>query len=182
MREGAREVFAVRREYTLKERLPFRGELHDLPTPVCGVGKALNKALEVQAIDDAGECALRDERLVRECLCVHAGRVAQGGQHVELCRGQPHALHMCCRIVLKRLFKVAEELRQKPLDPDTKYYTGFEVYNVNHYDIFRNPVQAKELLIEALEVQKLEFSAVGLLCRIMFIRASAVVARSFSWP
>lgn len=30
----------------------------------------------------------------------------------------------------------------------------------NHYDVFRNPVQAKELLIEALEVQKLEFSTV----------------------
>jgi adenine-specific DNA-methyltransferase len=38
--------------------------------------------------------------------------------------------------------------------------TGFEVYNVNHYDVFRNPVQAKELLIEALEIQKLEFSTV----------------------
>ena len=60
----------------------------------------------------------------------------------------------------KRLIKVAEELRQKPLDPETKHYTGFEVYNVNHYDIFRNPVQAKELLIEALEIQKLEFSTV----------------------
>jgi len=60
----------------------------------------------------------------------------------------------------KRLIKVAEELRQKPLDPNTKYYTGFGVYNVNHYDIFRNPVQAKDLLIEALEVQKLEMSSV----------------------
>lgn len=60
----------------------------------------------------------------------------------------------------KRLIKAAEELRQKPLDPDTKVYTGFEVYNVNHYDMFRNPVQAKELLLEALEVQKLEFSTV----------------------
>jgi len=60
----------------------------------------------------------------------------------------------------KRLIKVAEELRQKPLDPDTKYYFGFEVYNVNHYDIFRNPIQAKELLLEALEIQKLEFSTV----------------------
>lgn len=60
----------------------------------------------------------------------------------------------------KRLIKVAEDLRQKPLDPDAKSYTGFEVYNVNHYDIFRNPVQAKELLIEALEVQKLEFNTV----------------------
>ena len=41
-----------------------------------------------------------------------------------------------------------------------KFYPGFEVHTVNHYDIFRNPVQAKELLIEALEVQKLEFSTV----------------------
>ncbi|WLA75043.1 site-specific DNA-methyltransferase [Bradyrhizobium diazoefficiens] len=41
-----------------------------------------------------------------------------------------------------------------------KVYPGFEVHTVNHYDIFRNPVQAKELLIEALEVQKLEFSTV----------------------
>jgi len=32
---------------------------------------------------------------------------------------------------------------------------GFEVYNVNNYDVFRNPVEAKELLIEALEIQAL---------------------------
>lgn len=60
----------------------------------------------------------------------------------------------------KRLIGVAENLRQKSLDGETKHFTGFEVYNVNHYDIFRNPIQAKELLIEALEVQKLEFSTV----------------------
>lgn len=60
----------------------------------------------------------------------------------------------------KRLIKVGDELRQRPLDGEAKPFTGFEVYNVNHYDIFRNPVQAKELLIEALEVQKLEFSTV----------------------
>lgn len=35
-------------------------------------------------------------------------------------------------------------------------YTGFEVYNVNNYDIFRNPVEAKELLIEALEINRLQ--------------------------
>lgn len=32
---------------------------------------------------------------------------------------------------------------------------NLEVYNVNSYDIFRNPVQAKEILIEALEIQPL---------------------------
>ncbi len=36
---------------------------------------------------------------------------------------------------------------------------NFEVYNVNNYEIFRNPVEAKELLIEALEIQKLESSS-----------------------
>lgn len=32
-------------------------------------------------------------------------------------------------------------------------YMGFEVYNVNNYDFFRNPIEARELLIEALEIQ-----------------------------
>lgn len=60
----------------------------------------------------------------------------------------------------KRLTKLADELRQGSLSSGTKIYTGFEIFNVNHYDVFRNPVQAKELLIEALEVQKLEFSSI----------------------
>jgi DNA modification methylase len=33
---------------------------------------------------------------------------------------------------------------------------GFEVYNVNNYDIFRNPIEAKKLIIEALELQSLD--------------------------
>jgi adenine-specific DNA-methyltransferase len=36
-----------------------------------------------------------------------------------------------------------------------KAYTGFEVYNVNDYDLFRNPVEAKELIREAMELQPL---------------------------
>jgi len=36
-----------------------------------------------------------------------------------------------------------------------KFYTGFEVYNVNNYDLFRNPVEAKELIREAMELQPL---------------------------
>lgn len=38
------------------------------------------------------------------------------------------------------------------LEEDVKY-TGFEVYNVNSYDFFRNPVEARDLLIAALEIQ-----------------------------
>lgn len=33
------------------------------------------------------------------------------------------------------------------------FYTGFAVYNVNQYNIFRNEVEAKDLLLEALEIQ-----------------------------
>ena len=47
----------------------------------------------------------------------------------------------------------------KPAEPDV-FYTGFEVYTVNHYDVFRNPVQAKDLLIEALEIHPLGKSSV----------------------
>ena len=36
---------------------------------------------------------------------------------------------------------------------DDVKYTGFEVYNVNNYDFFRNPVEARDLIIEALEIQ-----------------------------
>ena len=38
--------------------------------------------------------------------------------------------------------------------------TGFEVYNVNNYDFFRNPIQARELLIEALGIQPFSASHV----------------------
>lgn len=56
----------------------------------------------------------------------------------------------------KRLLSAAKELESsqtglKSAD-DTKY-TGFEVYNVNNYDFFRNPVEARDLLIAALEIQ-----------------------------
>jgi adenine-specific DNA-methyltransferase len=60
----------------------------------------------------------------------------------------------------KRLIGVADALRQKGLDGEIRHFTGFELHNVNHYDVFRNPIQAKELLVEALEVQKLEFSTI----------------------
>lgn len=60
----------------------------------------------------------------------------------------------------KRLINSAAELRQQSLLDEEKLFTGFDIYNVNNYDIFRNPIQAKELLVEALEVQKLEFNTV----------------------
>ena len=66
------------------------------------------------------------------------------------------------QITTKRLLSTAAEIQaRKPtldLEEDAiqTYYTGIEVYNVNNYDIFRNPVQAKELLIQALEVNPIQ--------------------------
>ena len=68
------------------------------------------------------------------------------------------------QITTKRLLGIASELEEKTpqtelnleeTDEPSTYYTGFEVYNVNHYDVFRNPIQALELLIEALELHPL---------------------------
>lgn len=59
----------------------------------------------------------------------------------------------------KRLLSVASELDTSALDADVKY-TGFEVYNVNNYDFFRNPVEARDLLIAALEIQPFPQSTV----------------------
>jgi hypothetical protein len=42
----------------------------------------------------------------------------------------------------------------------SKFYTGFEVYNVNNYDLFRNPGEAKELIREAMELQPLAAGSV----------------------
>lgn len=51
----------------------------------------------------------------------------------------------------KRLLNIFKVLNSST---DKHYkYMNFEVYNVNHYDVFRNPVQAKELLIQALDIQ-----------------------------
>lgn len=54
------------------------------------------------------------------------------------------------QITTKRLLTLASEMER---DETINYYTGFEVYNVNNYDFFRNPVEARDLIIEALEIQ-----------------------------
>jgi adenine-specific DNA-methyltransferase len=71
----------------------------------------------------------------------------------------------------KRLINVAKDIKAKqeekyqtekqlsfaaevePAQNNLTCHTGFSVYNVNHYDIFRNPIQAKDILIQALEIQ-----------------------------
>ena len=49
-------------------------------------------------------------------------------------------------------FFKAKGIDTSALEEDIKYM-GFEVYNVNNYDFFRNPVEARDLLIAALEIQ-----------------------------
>jgi len=67
---------------------------------------------------------------------------------------------------IKRLTQINKELKNKIPDINFKnddgedekiidFYTGFSVFNVNNYDVFRNPIEAKELLKQALEIQPL---------------------------
>ena len=53
----------------------------------------------------------------------------------------------------KRLINRAKELNGQITNE--KYYTGVEVYNVNDYEFFRNELEAKRLIIEALGMQAL---------------------------
>ncbi|MFA5921133.1 MAG: site-specific DNA-methyltransferase [Methylococcaceae bacterium] len=67
------------------------------------------------------------------------------------------------QITTKRLLNAVKKLKENNLQSNkednqktpTSHYTGIEVYNVNHYDVFRNPIQAKELLVQALELNPL---------------------------
>lgn len=72
----------------------------------------------------------------------------------------------------KRLLQVTKEIAEKPPEieftaaPDNDeaepavgnvqaFYTGINYYVVNHYDVFRNPDEAREILLKALEVEPL---------------------------
>ena len=91
------------------------------------------------------------------------------------------------RLATRKLLDAASIPTQSALDSGTTAlgrvgYPGLEVYNVNNYDIFRNPIQAKELLLEALEIQKLQFATVfdgekdGLMVKIMPVNRIATRA------
>lgn len=55
----------------------------------------------------------------------------------------------------KRLINRAKEIQSDSNLLSTKTYTGFEVYNVNDYDFFRNELEAKRLIIDAMGMQAL---------------------------
>ena len=54
---------------------------------------------------------------------------------------------------MKRLSRLKKEI-DTSLETDEKKFTSFKIFNVNNYDFFNNPAQAKDLLIEALGIQK----------------------------
>lgn len=45
------------------------------------------------------------------------------------------------------------------LPTENPFYTGFEVYNVNDYEFFRNELEAKRLICEAMGMEQLTDSA-----------------------
>lgn len=59
----------------------------------------------------------------------------------------------------KRLIKVAKDLNGQQ-QTENHLYTGFEVYNVNDYEFFRNELEAKRLICEAMGMEQLTDSNV----------------------
>jgi len=62
------------------------------------------------------------------------------------------------RTAAKRLIGIADELNSTA--DEVEKYTGFEIYNVNNYDFFRNPVEARDRIISALNIEKFTASSV----------------------
>jgi site-specific DNA-methyltransferase (adenine-specific)/adenine-specific DNA-methyltransferase len=69
----------------------------------------------------------------------------------------------------KRLLTIAKELEESTKgqlnlsdkeDVIKTYFTSFSVFNVNNYEFFKNPIEAKELLLEAFEIQPLSKGSV----------------------
>lgn len=52
------------------------------------------------------------------------------------------------QITTKRLVNILDTNKRENIST-----SGFEVYNVNNYDFFRNPLEARDLIVEALEIQ-----------------------------
>ncbi len=55
----------------------------------------------------------------------------------------------------KRLNSLLKQAEKDLLEEGLSQFSGFETYNVNHYEIFRNPIEAQSLLLEVLEVESL---------------------------
>lgn len=53
----------------------------------------------------------------------------------------------------KRLIYIGDHTKEENI------FSGFQVYNVNNYDFFRNPLEAKELIIDALGIQRYDASS-----------------------
>ena len=58
-----------------------------------------------------------------------------------------------CDINKGAVITTTERLNKIIREKDNK--TGFKVYNVNHYDVFNNDIQAKQLLIETYKISEL---------------------------
>ena len=65
------------------------------------------------------------------------------------------AIQTTTKRILNTLDQIPLVNQQFDFSISTQISTGFEIFNVNHYDVFRNPVEAKDLLLDAMEVQRL---------------------------
>jgi len=55
---------------------------------------------------------------------------------------------------VRRIVSISDNTKKQNDEVENKYL-GLEIYNVNNYDVFRNPIEAKNLLLEALEIEEI---------------------------
>ncbi len=73
---------------------------------------------------------------------------------------QVAAMHLNRRFIGADINLGAIQTTTKRLIKEMDEGQGFEVYNVNNYDLFKNPIEAKEILIDALGIQKYDSSSI----------------------
>jgi len=74
------------------------------------------------------------------------------------------AIQTATKRLIQEISNIKEQTNEHPLLTiennnllqERKYFEGLEVYNVNNYDVFRNPLEAKDLLLQVMEVSKLD--------------------------
>jgi len=69
------------------------------------------------------------------------------------------AIHTTARRVSQIIKEQLKETQQQTfLDEGKKFYAAFAVYNVNHYDIFKNALEAKEIVMKLYGVEPVKRS------------------------
>ena len=109
---GGEQLLAVRDhggEYLLEQGLAAVGQAHEERAFVVAAALARDQALLFEPFDDAGQGALGDQGALAQLLVGHPGRIAQGGDDVELGMREAALAHRLARKALEALHALRQQ-------------------------------------------------------------------------